>query len=138
MQTTEQTQTQTEQLVARGPVLHEEKESGWGEEEMADAEAGIVEAEDVTMVESMTRTTNATPTPSATGTATDSVSVISSHNGTGITIGHSPYDIRQRKWLWLTAHKGCALTMNERTDISKNAGHDVNVIKIEKSGENIK
>lgn len=55
---------------------------------MADVEAGRVEAEDVTMVQSTTLTTKSTPAPSATGTAMAAVTVIESKNGMQIGIGH--------------------------------------------------
>jgi hypothetical protein len=42
-------------------------ERSGSKEVMADAEAGVAEAEDVTLVESITPSTKATPGPSATG-----------------------------------------------------------------------
>ena len=67
-------------LMARGP---EGAERGRSKEEMADAEKGEMEAEDVTMAGSTMPTTMAMPAPTATGTATAMGTGIEPGNGTG-------------------------------------------------------
>jgi len=55
----------------------------------------------------------------------------------GRGISHSAYVIRKRKRVWTAVCKGCGLTMNTRTDLSKNIGDDVIVLDIKGTGEKI-
>jgi hypothetical protein len=55
--------------------------------------------------------------------------------GAGSGISHSVYDIRKRKKVWTVVWKESDLTMNERTDVSKNAGDNVIVANLIRQGE---
>jgi len=82
-QTTRPTSGANRTVLGLGVRAPEWGESGGSELDRADAEEGGVEAEDVTLAESMMPTTTATPAPSATGTATAAGTGIESDNGMG-------------------------------------------------------
>lgn len=55
----------------------------------------------------------------------------------GCNISHVAYDIEKGMRVWMVVHNGSGLTMNDRTDLTKNAGDDVIVIDIKRRGEKV-
>jgi hypothetical protein len=50
----------------------------------------------------------------------------------GSGISHPAYDIPKRKRVWMAVRQGSGLTLNERTDLSRNAGDNIIVVDIKK------
>jgi hypothetical protein len=55
----------------------------------------------------------------------------------GSGISHLAYDIWKWKKVWMAVRMVSSLPMNERTNLMKNAGHNIIVAEIKREGENM-